>query len=519
MEKELLTIISNNNYYHDEFFSLQFKEFENILNKNFSIDNKTIKEIPDIKNFVISYFSKFENCLLKLFNISSNSDFNELTNSNTSSINKNFTNLLLKIYQDFICNKFIKLVDIIINDIYNNYENEKEAKIKTLTNTLNKLSEEINNNKILLEEKNKEKSTVNRNYLELETKFDKFNRENKIKLKEFENNINIEKEKYKKMELYYLNQIKEKENLINTLENKVQKCSNDLNNTNKENMIKINELNRQNKKLSNEINRLGGIGSLSDKYKGNMSDFNMTGLGGLGVSVGGVNVGSDSGSNNKNMNFNNIATSMKNIQNYFIEFKDSVDKLNKENENVLKNKYLENSKQEIENKLNNCIIDIKAFCDGQIKNVSDNYEKIIKKTKDQLEELNFELSKKNFVINEQIQLKETFEKKFNESNKTINELKDMIQSKKDELNTRKDAFDIYEKQIVFFKKQKEDVELSLAKNIYNFRMKEDEFDTLLAVTESIISRKKDTYQHNVNKLSNEAQNYLQSLIKKYKFFK
>ena len=46
-----------------------------------------------------------------------------------------------------------------------------------------------------------------------------------------------------------------------------------------------------------------------------------------------------------------------------------------------KNKYLEISSQEIENKLNNILNDVKNFCNLQIKNVSNNYEQIIHKMK------------------------------------------------------------------------------------------------------------------------------------------
>ena len=61
------------------------------------------------------------------------------------------------------------------------------------------------------------------------------------------------------------------------------------------------------------------------------------------------------------------------------EVREVLDNLNKENESIQKNKYLEISTQEIENKLNNVLNDVKNFCELQIKNVSENYEKIIKK--------------------------------------------------------------------------------------------------------------------------------------------
>ena len=50
-------------------------------------------------------------------------------------------------------------------------------------------------------------------------------------------------------------------------------------------------------------------------------------------------------------------------------------------------------------------------------------------------------------------------------------------------------------------------------------MKEDEFDIMFMVIESILSKKKDKYEQNLNKLSSDYKNYLQSMVKRYKFFK
>ena len=58
-----------------------------------------------------------------------------------------------------------------------------------------------------------------------------------------------------------------------------------------------------------------------------------------------------------------------------------------------------------------------------------------------------------------------------------------------------------------------------SRKIYNFKMKEDEFESLFMVFEAIISKKKDKYEHSISKLSPDVKAQLQALIKKYKFFK
>jgi hypothetical protein len=45
---------------------------------------------------------------------------------------------------------------------------------------------------------------------------------------------------------------------------------------------------------------------------------------------------------------------------------------------------------------------------------------------------------------------------------------------------------MYEEKISEYKKSKEDLEINLSQNIVNFKMKEDELDTLLMVIEGIL---------------------------------
>ena len=463
MEKEINFLININNEYYEKYFLLQFKDFEKILNTDGHYEN--------LHSFILDYCGKFDNCLQKFFNLFLNSD-----NSN-----KSFINILMKLYQEYIIDKFVKISEQINKQI--DEQNDKYIEeINKLKYYINKQREQINLSNTLIEEKNKEKTAINKNYFELETKFDKFNREYKIKIKEYENNINIEIQKYKKMENYYLTQLKEKEKLINNLENKIEKNNQDIQTIQKENTIKINEFNRENNRLLNEIERI------KDLKNRNKNDF----------------IGGD-----KNVN---IPSLLKTVNKSFLDFKESVENLTKENDSIQKNKYLEISKQEIDNKLNNILNDVKNFCNLQIKTVSDNYEKIIKKIKNESEELNFELSKKNFSLNEQMLLKETYEKKFNESNKSIDQLKSIVQDKDNLIKTQNNAFKVYEDRI-------NDSEMKMAENIINLKMKEDEFESLFMVFENIVAKRKDKFEHEISKISPEAQRYLKTLVKQYKLFK
>lgn len=469
MEKELESILETNKDYYDEWFSMEYNKLDQELAK------LKFESIAQIKLFMLSYTSAFKNCLADFLKIP-NSDFCQ-----------NLINVLSKIFQNFVVAKLSDIGDK-INELYENYSQECNNNIDNLNNNIKKLNEQIDNNQKLLNDKNKEKSEVNKNYLELETKLDKLTRELKTKEQEFENNINIERQNFQKMEAYNNTQIKEKDETISQLESKLEKLNQELQGSNKESFMKATELNRENIKLQSEIERLkkeGGKGK-SDIY---------------------------------NEQSANLQTLFKNIQSTFMEFKESVDKLDKENENIFKTKYLENSTKEIEDKLKNCVTELRTFCYNQVKSMNDNYEKEIKKVKDQCEELSFELTKKNAEVQEKIDQKEASENKLKETSKQITELKEISDSKDSLIKTQGDALKMYDEKVKDYIKMKENLEMSLAKSIYDFKMKEDEFDSLFMVIEGIISRKKDKYEHNLTKLSSEVKNTLQSLVKQYKFFK
>ena len=456
MEKELETSLETNKDYYDEWFGMEYKELEEVMNKI------NIESITDIKHCFSNYTSTMQTCFNKFLNIP-NIDFC-----------KNLITILSKIFQEFVVSKLNKIGEE-LNTMYQNLSKENNINIEALKNQIKKLNEQIENNKIASNDSN----TSNKNYLELESKLEKLNHEMKEKEKEYENNINIEIQKYKKFEDYTNNQIKENEKKISELESKIEKLNQELLGANQQNM-----------KLQTQISQ-----NLSQKTE----------------NINSINLPQESGLNLQNLFIN--------IQNIFMDFKNSIDKLDKENENIFNLKKLENFTKETETKFGDCTLDIKNFFQNQIKELGQNYEREIKKLKDEYDKINFELIKKNNDIIEQTKLKEVCEIKLKESEKQINELNELSKSKDELIESHEKNLKIYEDKINEYKKTKEDLELSLARNIYNFKMKEDEFESLFMVIEGIVSRKKEKFEHNLNKLSPEAKNMVESLVKQYKFFK
>jgi hypothetical protein len=69
-----------------------------------------------------------------------------------------------------------------------------------------------------------------------------------------------------------------------------------------------------------------------------------------------------------------------------MDFKESMDKLEKERENLLKQKNIEIQTKEIKNKSNSWIEDIRVFRETQVKIMNDLYEENIKKYNNKVNE-------------------------------------------------------------------------------------------------------------------------------------
>ena len=472
MKEELENVFEKNNEFYNEWFDLEFKEMEEILNNE---NNNKINNLEQIKNIFNLYSNSFELCFKK---------FNNIPKDNFSN---NLILVMLKIFEDFVKNK-LNLFAENINEIYENYNKENLNKIENLQNNLNLLTEQLNNNKKLLEDKNNEKNEININLLELENKIEQLKRENKTKEKEYLNNIEIEKQKLQNTENFYNNNLKEKNNKIEELEKKIEKLNIENSAINKDNINKINELNREILKLNNEIEHLS-----EEQRKKN-----------------------DFGEVEKNLNLHSL---FKNIQNTFMEFKKSIDKIEDENENLFKTKEMNLNVNEIENNMKNWINEIKNYKENQFKNLNENYEKNIKSIKNDLDETNLKLTKKESEFNNQIEISENFKSQFNEANLKVNQLNEITKSKDNLINTQNDTIKMYEDKIKDFNSDKDKLEMLLNSNIVNFKMKEDEVETILMVIECMLAKNKNKYEHNLNKLSNECKASINNMVKKYKLFK
>ena len=461
---EIESIIIKNMKYYNFWLNNLYIEFENNL-KSISFDKKN-----QIKKFFSNYLNVYKNLSLKFLEMPNN-DFV-----------KNLIQVFNNINQIFIYDKFL-LISEEIEDNFDNLQKKNTSEIDDLKNSLIKLNEELQMTKNTLETKTKEKNDLNHSYLELDNKFDKINRESVIKEKEYQNNIEVETQKFQKMELYYTKEISEKESLITSLEFKIEKLTQKIDELTKESSRIKNELNREIIKLNVEIETLRRN---SSKSKFDLFDITKP----------------------------NLQTVLKTVQNSLNDFKERIEKLDKKNSNLSESNFIEQSTQEIENKSKIWIEEIKNYKDEELKKINENYENNIKKTKEQIEELSFEITKKNYIIEEQKEMKNTYDIKINETKNQIQQLNEMIQSKEDVIKSKDDCLKAYNEKIESHKTRIEDLEMQLNSKIINLKMKEVELESVIDLIGFIAEKKKDKIKKALTSISSENQEYISNLLKK-----
>ena len=461
---EIESIVKKNMKYYNVWLNNLYIEFENNLN-SISFEKKI-----QIKKFFSNYLNVYKNLSLKFLEMPNN-DF-------VKSLIQVFNN----INQIFIYDKLL-LISEEIEDNFDNLQKSKTLEIDDSKNSITKLNEELQMTKNALETKTKEKNDLNHSYLELDNKFDKINRESVIKEKEYQNNIEVETKKFQKMELYYTKEISEKESLITSLEFKIEKLNQQIDELTKESSRIKNVLNREIIKLNVEIETLR-----SNTSKSKIDLFDLTKP--------------------------NLQTVLKSVQNSLNDFKERIEKLDKNNSTLSESNFLEQSTQEIENKTKIWIEEIKNYKDEELKKINDNYENNVKKTKEQIEELSFEITKKNYIIEEQKEMKNTFDVKINQSKNQIQQLNEMIQSKEDVIKNKDESLKAYTDKIENQKTRIEDLEMQLNSKIINLKMKEVELETVIDLIGFIADKKKDRIKKALTSISPENQEFITNVLKK-----
>ena len=470
MQNELESVFETNKQYYDEWFGIEYKE----LQKNISA--LTLDSVSNIKSFFGEYVSHIQTSMNKLL---------EIPNYDCS---LNIIDIAHKITSELIVNKLQKYTDI-VSDMCVSTIKEQETKIEEMNTSIKELNDHISSDMKVIETINNEKRELNKKLLEIETKLDKLNSEIKLKEKENANMLLMENKKSKQLEEYYQLQIKEKDNVIAQNQMLIDKLNKELSDIKKDNIVKANELHQENVKLHSEL----------EKIKENKTEQHST-----------------SASSKQHVT---LQTMFKSIQHTFNQFEESLSKFDKETQNILKMKHIEQSSIDIKNKIRNWIEEVKAFNESQLKALSDTNEKKLKELNEKLDEMKWNIDKKDYTIKEQCNLTDTYKRKLEVVNKELEDTKEIANSKNELIDKQKETITMLEERVSGLEKENADLEVNLNKNVFNYKMKEDEIETLVMVFGGILSKRKDKYEHNMQRLSIEPKRAIEELVKQYKLFK
>lgn len=343
-------------------------------------------------------------------------------------------------FDNSLNSKVIKYIigklSIIGENLKNLVENEKQS-IKDQYNE--------QKNKILEENKNREKELYENSVREINNKE-----------REFSNALEIESKKYKFLEEY-----------LETFEEENQKKISDLE-------MRINELSKENSILKNK--------KLISSEEAN------------------INV---------------VKSDFLYVKSKLNEYKTNIDNIN--------NQININFQSKINDREGNKLLDAK-FEDWMVKFeklVIDNFNSInnYEEKTIELENLDFEITKLKIELKSEKQNYMVLQMQLDNEKKKYEQLKSLLEDRNTLIKTHEERINLQLKDIENYQKNKEKLEIDLNDAIVKYKMKEDENDVLLAVFHSVLSKKKDKYEQSIKKLSADVMQEIESLNKKFIFFK
>ena len=188
------------------------------------------------------------------------------------------------------------------------------------------------------------------------------------------------------------------------------------------------------------------------------------------------------------------------------------------NKEIFKVNYINLSAEEIKKKSKNWIEEINQFHENQIYNLTNNYEKTIQQLKEKIEDLEFSLEKNIFNLNEETIKNTELNEKIIGIEKRIEEYESILDSKDKIITFQKDNIELLNKKINEIQSLNNELEDNVNKSYLQSKMKEDEVDTLVMIIDGILGRRRDKYEHNLNRLSAETKQQIEEIVSEYEIF-
>ena len=467
-------------------FGRMTDELDFILENNASIYEEYINSEKEniAQNIILKEFTKIEDSNAYLMNLSNQilaalNKFTEL--ESTSDFSKKMIFAINQLLQEKLFDN-LRRFGRNVENLYSNNIMTFQSTIDDLNIKIKSLKNTIAQEKKITEIKEKDNSDTKIKIYELESKLETLKRKNRDKEKEFNNNLDSEIQKYQKMENSYMNLIQEKDDKIHILEMQVSQLGN-------KNSQNRNELSKENAKLMYEIKKLK-----EQRYTMNNK------------------ISLDNASYQSNQELQN----MYNIfQDNVKQFRDSVNKLSQDKENLFKTQFIEKLKEDAESKTRNWGKEISDMIEKEFERIQSDYEITI----DKLKKENDRLEKENIFLKENNKNTVNVQPSNNTQilKQNLKEVMAISKSKETIIKTQADTLKLKEEEIEKLKKIKSDLEVKLGETKSNYNIKEVELEDVYSMIEAILTKKKDKYEAHYGVVSKETQQRFNQLKKKYKF--
>ena len=460
------------------------------VNDDIAIVSEEIRS--KIKNEVDGYKSKLKSLIAAL-------DANPVNDSDTSSsidFHKNFVQYIDSLKSDIndilfphSSNSFFPFFSL-LNEYFSKKVIAKlEGYIGVIASSISlsqsNLEEKITQKDALIAEKTNELQLKENEILQTKIKIDDLTRKLDMCEKEYENNLEIERNKYAKKDEHYKSLLSLKDNTIKELEAKIEAINRELSRAIKDNNEKADTLRKTQQELSEYKNKSPPPTRLSEgEPKSNTS----------------------------------LIALLQRINRTFFDYGDIVSKLEINKSLVFHEKFIEKSVLLFDERTKAIFDEMRSVKEEHYKNMLSTYEREIANLKDENKKLLFELNKANTSLKEQANEMLCLRIKSEETTNNWKKFESLLSRQQTLINSQKETMIYYTNKIDDQNKRIENLELYFGNAMSSANYFADELDSALTLVVNIVRNEKATYLRNYTKLSETTREKIEGIRKLLKVF-
>ena len=314
--------------------------------------------------------------------------------------------------------------------------------------------------------------------IKLETDIKQMTLEMKKKEKEFENNLNIEKQKYINLEKHYKDIIKIKDEEIKKLEEKNEKIKEEIRNKNMQKKDEGDITKIKNENIQLKLN-LGIKEKQLNNLNSKLKEFD------------------------KDSKIPKLKEIFKTINKTVTDYSELVKKIQENKELFFRDKFIEKVKSQWQEKENDWRRELNDFKEVHFKTMINNLEKEIELMKKENEKIYEEkISLKKYLDNKDLEITKLQQK--------VESINDIVKIKDNEINNIKKNFEM---QSALHENKVLSMEKNLNERIIQAQSSEDEIENIIRLIESISKREKRQYDSYFKKINGDTKNIFLDLIR------